>query len=133
MSPDRSHVRWLLIFWMFVISAIAFLDRVNISVAGISIEHEYHFDHVQLGFVLGAFTWGYALFQAPGGRLADRFGPRRILTLGTIWWAVFTALTAGVPASIQSTILVLAGIRFLLGVGEAVVYPASNRLVASWI
>jgi MFS transporter, ACS family, glucarate transporter len=133
MSNRPSRVRWLLVFWMFVISAIAFLDRVNISVAGTSIEHEYGFDHVQLGLVLGAFTWGYALFQAPGGRLADRFGPRRILTFGAIWWAVFTALSAAVPSTIARTILILATVRFLLGVGEAVVYPASNRLVASWI
>jgi ACS family glucarate transporter-like MFS transporter len=118
---------------MFVISAIAFLDRVNISVAGTSIAHEYGFDFVKLGGVLSAFNWGYALFQAPGGRLADRFGPRRILALGTVWWAVFTALTAGVPSGFRFAIATLIAVRFLLGVGEAVVYPAGNRLVASWI
>jgi ACS family glucarate transporter-like MFS transporter len=133
MSTRRSHVRWLLIFWMFVISAIAFLDRVNISVAGTSIAHEYGFDFVKLGAVLSAFSWGYALFQAPGGRLADRFGPRRILALGTVWWAVFTALTAAIPRGFALSVTTLIAVRFLLGVGEAVVYPASNRLVASWI
>jgi ACS family glucarate transporter-like MFS transporter len=133
MNFVRSHVRWLLIFWMFVISAVAFLDRVNISIAGTAIEREYQIDHVKLGVVLSAFLWGYALFQAPGGRLADRFGPRRVLALGTVWWAVFTALTTAVPTRIALTILVFAAVRFLLGVGEAVVYPASNRLVASWI
>ena len=133
MSTPRSHVRWWLIIWMFVISAIAYLDRVNISIAGTFMEREYHIDHVKLGLVLGAFSWGYALFQAPGGRLADRFGPRRILALGTIWWAVFTALTAAVPAGFALAIASLVSVRFLLGVGEAVVYPASNRLVASWI
>jgi len=133
MSTPPSHVRWLLIFWMFVISAIAFLDRVNISVAGTSIQHEYGFDQIKLGWVLSAFSWGYAFFQAPGGRLADRFGPRRILALGTLWWAVFTALTAAVPGQIVFSIAALISVRFLLGVGEAVVYPASNRLVASWI
>src|SRR6185437_13947003 len=133
MSTPRSHVRWWLIIWMFVISAIAYLDRVNISIAGTFMEREYHIDNVKLGLVLSAFTWGYAVFQAPGGRLADRFGPRRILALGTIWWAVFTALTAAVPAGLALAIGALIGVRFLLGVGEAVVYPASNRLVASWI
>ena len=133
MSILRSRVRWVLIFWMFVISAVAFLDRVNISIAGTSIEREYHIDHVRLGVVLSAFLWGYALFQAPGGRLADRFGPRRILTIGTIWWAVFTALTAAVPTGIAFTLVAFCAVRFLLGIGEAVVYPASNRLVASWI
>ncbi len=126
-------MRWLLIFWMFVISAIAYLDRVNISIAGVVMEREYHLDHVHFGLVLSAFVLGYAVFQAPGGWLADRFGPRRILAAGTIWWAVFTSITAAVPASLASALVALIVIRFLLGTGEAVVYPASNRLVAAWI
>jgi|SRR5271154_1296786 len=133
MTIFRGQLRWLLIFWMFVISAIAFLDRVNISIAGSSIEREFQLDHVKLGWVFSAFVLGYALFQAPGGRLADRFGPRKILTLGTVWWALFTALTAFVPSAWSHPLLLLLSVRFLLGIGEAVVYPASNRLVASWI
>lgn len=133
MNPFRNHVRWLLIAWMFVISAVAYLDRVNISIAGGLIQQEYHLDQIQLGRVFAAFVWGYALSQAIGGRLADRFGPRLILALGTIWWAMFTSLTAAVPANLSVALLVLMAVRFSLGIGEAVVYPSSNRLVASWI
>ena len=129
----RGRVRWILIGWMFAISAIAYLDRVNISIAGHSIEGEFHLNNLQLGWVFSAFVLGYALFQAPGGRLADRFGPRRILALGTIWWAVFTSLTAFVPGGVSHALLILLLVRFGLGIGEAVVYPASNRLVATWI
>jgi ACS family glucarate transporter-like MFS transporter len=129
----RKNVRWLLIAWMFVISAVAYLDRVNISIAGSLIEKEFGFDHVHLGWALSAFLFGYAAFQAPGGRLADRFGPRKILTIGTIWWAVFTSLTAAVSSKLAGALFVLMAVRFLLGMGEAVVYPAGNRLVASWI
>jgi MFS transporter, ACS family, glucarate transporter len=129
----RGRVRWILIGWMFAISAIAYLDRVNISIAGPSIEREFGLNNIQLGWVFSAFVLGYALFQAPGGRLADHFGPRRILALGTIWWAVFTSLTAFVPGGIAHALLILLLVRFGLGIGEAVVYPASNRLVASWI
>src|SRR6478752_3273332 len=129
----RGRLRWLLIFWMFTISAIAYLDRVNISIAGHFIQEEYHLSTVELGWVFSAFLLGYAAFQAPGGRLADRFGPRRILALGTIWWGVFTALTALVSPAISGVIFVLIAVRFALGLGEAVVYPASNRLVAKWI
>lgn len=118
---------------MFVISAVAYLDRVNISIAGGLIQQEYHLDQIQLGRVFAAFVWGYALSQAVGGRLADRFGPRLILAFGTIWWAIFTSLTAAVPANLSVALVVLIAVRFLLGIGEAVVYPSSNRLVASWI
>ena len=72
----RARIRWVLIFWMFVISAIAYLDRVNISIAGTTIAHEFHLDKVQLGWIFSAFVAGYALFQTPGGRIADRIGPR---------------------------------------------------------
>lgn len=129
----RGRVRWLLIGWMFAISAIAYLDRVNISIAGRAIQEEFHFTNIQLGWVFSAFVAGYALFQAPGGRLADHFGPRKILALGTVWWGVFTALSALVPPNLASVLFVFLAVRFALGVGEAVVYPASNRLVAAWI
>src|SRR5215831_6845770 len=133
MTTPSGRIRWLLISWMFVISAIAYLDRVNISIAGKWIAQEFHLGDVQLGWVFSAFVLGYALFQAPGGRLADHFGPRIVLTLGTVWWALFTSLTALVPPALARALLVLLCTRFLLGVGEAVVYPSSNRLVASWI
>ncbi|MEO8594311.1 MAG: MFS transporter [Candidatus Solibacter sp.] len=126
-------MRWVLIGWVFAISAIAYLDRVNISIAGHAIQQEFHLDNIQLGWVFSAFVAGYALFQAPGGRLADRFGPRNILALGTVWWAVFTALTALVPSTGVNALLLLLVVRFALGLGEAVVYPASNRLVSAWI
>jgi MFS transporter, ACS family, glucarate transporter len=132
-NPPRGRIRWLLVGWMFAISAIAYLDRVNISIAGSSIRQEFHLDNIQLGWVFSSFVLGYALFQAPGGRLADRFGPRKILAIATVWWAVFTALVAIVPAGIPGVLAVLLTARFLLGVGEAMVFPASNRLVAGWI
>ena len=67
----RARIRWILIFWMFVVSAIAYLDRVNISIAGPTIAKEFHLDNVQLGWIFSAFVLGYALFQAPGGRITD--------------------------------------------------------------
>lgn len=133
MNTFDGRIRWVLIFWMLMISAVSYLDRVNISIAGPSIEHEFHLDHIQLGWIFSAWVLGYALFQAPSGRLADRFRPRRILLLGTVWWAVFTALTALAPANIAGSLAILVFVRFLLGVGESLVYPASNRLVATWI
>ncbi len=133
MNIFQGRIRWVLIFWMLVISAVSYLDRVNISIAGPSIEREFRISHIQLGWVFSAWVLGYALFQAASGRLADRFGPRKILVLATVWWALFTALTALSPANIAGALAVLVVVRFLLGVGESIVYPASNRLVAAWI
>jgi MFS transporter, ACS family, glucarate transporter len=126
-------VRWFLVFWLFVLSAVSFLDRVNISVASSAIAAEYHLTDVQLGWVFSAFLWGYALFQTFGGWLADRVGPRRVLTAGVIWWGIFTALTAAVSPSLTGAVLFFVLVRFLLGAGEAIIFPASNQFVSRWI
>ncbi len=118
---------------MFLIAAVTFLDRVNISISGRFIESEFHLTHIQLGWVISAFILGYALFQAPGGRLADRYGPARVLALVTLWYAFFTSATAWTPSTVPFALGLLLSVRFLLGAGEACVFPSSNRMVASWI
>jgi ACS family glucarate transporter-like MFS transporter len=128
-----SRVRWFLIAWLFVLSAVAFLDRVNLSIAGGSLSAEYHLSNVQFGLLSTALLIGYTLFQAPAGWLADRFGPRRVLTSAVLWWGVFTALTAAIPVSIGAPLAALIAVRFLLGAGEAIIYPASNQFVSRWI
>lgn len=131
-SPT-TRVRWLLIFWLFVLSAVSYLDRVNISIAGGAIADSYHLTDVELGKVFSAMLVGYALFQTVGGRLADRFGSRRVLTFGVLWWGVFTALTGFVPANIAGALILFLAVRFLLGAGEAVIYPSANQFLARWI
>lgn len=131
--PVSSRVRWLLVVWIAVIGAISYLDRVNISIAGHFMAGEYRLSNTQLGLVFSAFSVGYMVFQVPGGWLADRFGPRRVLAFGAIWWGVFTSLTASVPAGIGVALFALVSARFLLGAGESVMYPSSNRWLADWM
>ena len=129
----RSRVRLGLVFLLFLISAIAFLDRTNISVAGVQMRQEYGIDQVRLGWVFSAFLIGYALFQVPAGWLAMRFGPRKVLTGALVWWGVFTALTALVPPDASHALLLLFMVRLALGIGESVVYPSGNQLLSRWI
>lgn len=133
MPTATTHVRWVLILWLFILSAVSYLDRVNISIAAGPIASAYHLSDVQLGKIFSSMLVGYALFQTLAGRLADRFGPRRVLTAGVIWWGIFTALTALVPASITGALLLFVAVRFLLGAGEAVIYPSANQLISRWI
>ena len=130
-SPTR--IRWLLVGWLFVLSAVAFLDRVNLSIAGTRLAADYHLSDVQFGLLSTVFLFGYAFLQTPAGWLADRWGPRRVLAGGVIWWGIFTALTALVPTSLRNPLLLLLLARFFLGAGEAVMYPCSNQFVARWI
>jgi MFS transporter, ACS family, glucarate transporter len=129
----RTRVRYFLAFWLFILSGVAFLDRTNISIAGLQISTEYGLSNQRLGWVFSAFLIGYASFQLPAGWLAARFGPRRVLTLGVLWWGVATALTALLPSGIEHAVALLIAIRFGLGVGEAVIYPAANQFVARWV
>src|SRR5215469_13856646 len=129
----RFPVRTLLVVWLFVLSAVAYMDRTNISIAGPAIRSELGIDNVHLGWVFSAFLVGYACFQVPGGWLADRFGSRRILGFGVLWWGVFTALTAAISPRLPHALLLLILVRMALGIGEAVIYPASNHFVARWI
>jgi ACS family glucarate transporter-like MFS transporter len=90
-----------------------------------------------MGWVFSAFVVGYALFQIPGGWLADRLGARVVLTGALIWWSVCTALTACVAASPFAEKIGVVGallfVRFALGLGEAVALPSFNRAVANWM
>ncbi len=131
LAPTR--IRWVLVACITLMVAIFFLDRVNISIAGHSISQDYHLTDVQLGKIFSAFFLGYALFQIPAGWVVDRLGPRRVLALGAMWWAVFTVLTASLPVGLAQAFLIIWSVRFLLGMGESVIFPSSNRWVANWI
>lgn len=129
--PTRS--RWVQLAWLSAMGAVSYLDRVNISIAAKPMADQYHLSLPRLGMVFSAFSIGYSLFQVPGGWLADRLGPRKVLAMGAIAWAILTALSGLVPVSWAMALIALWTVRLLLGVGESVMYPASNLWVAFWI
>jgi MFS transporter, ACS family, glucarate transporter len=134
MAPGRRiQIRGFLIFWLFLLSAVGFLDRTNISIAGAFLRDEIGIGNIELGWVFSSLLLGYAAFQVVGGWLAWRFGPRLTLAAGVLWWGAFTALTTLPNSRLPHALLLLILIRFSLGAGEAIVYPASNQFVARWI
>jgi ACS family glucarate transporter-like MFS transporter len=108
------------------------VDRTNISIARIAIGKEFAIDNVHMGWVFSAFLVGYAVFQIPAGLLARRLGPRRSLALLGAWWGVFIALTACIPHGAANALALLVLLRFTLGAGEAVMYPAATQFVERW-
>ena len=126
-----------------VASFIAYILRINMSVAGEALADDLSLSRVQLGVVLGAFAWGYALFQFPGGLLCDRLGARRALTLIVVGWGVCNLLPGLLPGTAVLPPLALVGLlallRFLMGAAQAPIYPiiggATIRLwfpVSAW-
>jgi ACS family glucarate transporter-like MFS transporter len=127
-----SRVRYLLIIWIFVISGVAYLDRTNISIAGIELAKDFAIDKIRLGWVFSAFLLGYAGFQVPAGWLVGRYGPRKTLMWGMMWWGALSVCTTIVPPTIAGALWLLILVRFVLGMGEAVMYPAANQFISNW-
>ena len=125
-------VRYLLIMLIFLVSAVVYIDRSNISIAGPYLAQDYGIDKIQLGWVFSAFLLGYAAFQIPAGWLVGKLGPRKTLTYGLIWWSVLSVITALVPPTMGGALWVLIAVRFTLGLGEAVAYPSTNQFIAAW-
>ena len=140
MIQQLSHatpIRWLILALLFSTSVVTYIDRVNISVTARQMMPAFGLTDQQMGWVFSAFVAGYALFQIPGGWLADRWGARLILTGALVWWSLCTALTALAATSLLADAFGILGalmiVRFALGVGEAVALPSFNRAVADWM
>jgi ACS family glucarate transporter-like MFS transporter len=120
-----------------VTSILTYLDRLNFSIAGHFIETEFSLSLKTMGWVLSSFLFGYSLTQIPGGYLADRFGPRKVLIVAISSWSVLTAATAIAPRLPITGWLGVASsfafIRFLIGIGEAPSSPSYTRVVANWM
>jgi ACS family glucarate transporter-like MFS transporter len=136
-SDCTRSLRWLILALLFGTSVVTYIDRVNISVTARQMMPAFGLTPQQMGGIFSAFVAGYALFQVPGGWLADRWGARLVLTGALIWWSLCTAGTAFVAASPLAELIGIAGalmlVRFALGLGEAVALPSFNRAVANWM
>ncbi len=120
--------RHLLIVGTFALSLLLYIDRIAISAAKDGITSDLALTDTQFGWVLSIFALGYALFQTPSGMLADKMGPRKVLTSVVIFWSVFTAATG---AAVNFVTLMI--YRFLFGAGEAGAFPGISRAVYSWV
>jgi ACS family glucarate transporter-like MFS transporter len=136
-GPERSQVRWVILALLFAASFVAYVLRTNMSIAGEKMMADLGLSKIQLGLVLSAFAWGYAIFQFPGGVFGDRMGPRRALTIIAILWGILTLLTGLVPGTgLASTAVILAaliGLRFVMGAVQAPLFPVGcGGAIGNW-
>ena len=106
---------------------ITYMDRANISVTAPAMESEFGLSKIEMGLVFSAFAWAYAVGQIPGGWLADRFGPKKVLLSIVSFWSLMTAMTAW-----TSGLLSLFSVRFVFGLGEAGAFPTATRAMQLW-
>ncbi len=120
-DPKRKR---LILGLLWIAFFTAYLDRTNIAVAGPAMMRSFGMSTQQFGYVLAAFTAGYALAQIPGGLLADRYGAKRFLIIALLVWSLFTGLTA-----IAASFVALIVVRFCFGVGEGLEQGAQFRAI----
>ncbi len=121
------YKRWIMLSASWLVFFVAFLDRVNMSVAMPLIAKEYSLSPQECGYVFSAFFVTYTLFQIPGGYLGDKIGPKKVLTFALIWWSVMTMAT-GLARSFSQFFFV----RILFGIGEGLQPPCAFKLNSNW-
>jgi sugar phosphate permease len=123
--PGKWKARYTVLLFLWLGWMFSFLDRMIMNVSLPFIGKELSLDKAEQGMIVSAFFIGYAMFQIPGGALADRFGARKVMTVAIIWWSVFTSLTGFI-----FSLPIMLAVRFLFGIGEGC-FPASSWKIIS--
>lgn len=143
-AETPSLVRYSVLTLLCALAFVLYVDRVCIGQAATSMQASLHISNTQWGFVSGAFTLAYMLFEVPTGHWGDRYGSRGVLLRIVLWWSAFTALTGcvwassgdsaagGLMAWLNAGFLMLLLVRFLFGVGEAGAFPNVARVLEVW-
>jgi sugar phosphate permease len=127
-TSGSTLTRWFRIMpIVFLLYTIAYFDRVNIGMALPGISADLHLSPSQGGFAAGVFFWGYLLSFLAAGRLAPRFGAKRVILCALIGWGCF-AMASG----FAHTYLQLVAMRFMLGLCEGPVWTSLSLLLSQW-
>ena len=125
-----SHIRrrqTLALILLVLTGVINYLDRATLAVANEYIRADLGLSLGQMGLLLSAFSWSYAICQLPVGALVDKIGPRWLLGAGLVIWSVAQA-AGGFAASFGWFVVA----RIVLGIGEAPQFPSAARVVSNW-
>jgi MFS family permease len=122
-----SRRRFWIYFLLFVFSGIAYIDRVNMSVAAKPIAAELGLSPIALGYLFSSFLWAYVLMMLPGGRLIDRWGAHTVASVATAVWSL-AQMATGASVGVMTMLLTRLG----LGIGEAPFAPIVYRSVRAW-
>lgn len=127
----NGYHRFIVLALITIVLAFSTGDRATLSVAGPGIAKDLGIDPVNMGWLFSAFSWSYFLSQVPSGYIVDRTGAKIAILLSLAGWSATVFLTSGV-GYIAYPVVALYGLRFLLGLFEGPVTPASARIIAAW-
>jgi len=132
-SAAKTHARFLIVFILFLATNVNYADRATLSIAGSAMSKELHIDPIAMGYIFSAFGWSYVVAQIPGGWLLDRFGSKWVYAVCILIWSLFTVMQGWIGFfSAGTAVVVLFGLRLMVGVAEAPSFPGNARIVAAW-
>jgi MFS transporter, ACS family, hexuronate transporter len=126
-ATPLKHLRWYIGGLLFLSTVINYIDRQTLSVLAPYIKTEYQWSNTDYAQLLIAFRIAYALGQTASGRLLDRIGTRRGLSLAVTFYSVAALLT-----SLATGLRSFQFFRFLLGAGESANWPGATKAVSEW-
>ncbi|PAA25825.1 MULTISPECIES: MFS transporter [Pseudomonas] len=126
MRTIKSY-KTLTIFFLFLIGVVNYLDRSALSIANTTIQKDLAISPMQMGVMLSAFSIAYAFSQLPLGALIDKLGSKLALGGSLVVWSVAQA-----AFGLFSSYGHLVGLRVLLGIGEAPVFPSAAKALSEW-
>jgi ACS family tartrate transporter-like MFS transporter len=118
---------WRLIPFLFVSYVVSYLDRLNVSIAALTMRHDIGLGPTALGLGFGMFAAGYVSCEIPSNLMLHRFGARLWIARIMITWGLISALTSLVTSATNFYI-----VRFLLGVAEAGFVPGICYYLTLW-
>ena len=119
--------RWWIAALLFASTTINYIDRQTLSVLAPYLKRDYQWSNSDFALIVIAFRAGYTIFQVVSGRLLDKLGTRRGLSLAVLWYSV-VAMATSAAVGLKS----FAAFRFLLGAGEAANWPGATKAVSEW-
>ena len=122
-----SNLRWWIGGLLFTSTVINYIDRQTLSVLAPYLKIEYHWNNEQFALIVIAFRVSYSVGQTISGRLIDRIGTRKGLTMTVVWYSL-AAMATSFAVGLRS----FAFFRFLLGAGESANWPAATKAVSEW-
>ncbi|MFJ7883990.1 MFS transporter [Pseudomonas sp. NPDC096917] len=122
-----KNYKTLTIFFLFMIGVVNYLDRSALSIANTSIQKDLAISPMQMGIMLSAFSVAYAFSQLPLGALIDKLGSKLALGGSLVVWSL-----AQGAFGLFSSYGHLVGLRVLLGIGEAPVFPSAAKALSEW-
>jgi MFS transporter, ACS family, hexuronate transporter len=123
-SHRRGRARWLILFLLFVITVINFIDRQTLSVLAPVLRQMLHLTNEQYGRIVSAFQFGMMTGEFPLGWLMDRWGVRFGLAGAVLWWSMATGVQAATRSGLQLGIT-----RFWMGTGECGNYSGGMKSI----